>query len=367
MTTEQMFAEFCRRVERIEALLPKKHPFNTCRRRLKLAWSWGHSGGETESFAFFLRHPATPPGADPGRRPQNPVAFVHVKRKFYLDPLAGDPRHWFPPHAVWWKQPDAKEEMPSEQDALLRDCVLVVLIHDLTFPRHKPVYFRPGRDYPGGSWWVETLFESLLALTWIRDPDSPDVNHVKHFIRQSFENVAEACGTRGPLAGRTKLHQAAPDAAHTKGLVEWAGGERVTLAIVFTDIVDSTALRNEIGDERMNKTLEAHFCQGRRLIGEHGGREVKTTGDGFLAVFHETAKALDFAMTLHSDPGTQAIQIRVGIHVGEVTVKDTDQDIDGTVVNFASRVVGAIRGAQIWLSDQAKQNIQSYAPSATGI
>jgi class 3 adenylate cyclase len=118
-------------------------------------------------------------------------------------------------------------------------------------------------------------------------------------------------------------------------------------------------LRNRIGDERMNDTLEAHFRQGRRLIGEHGGREIKTTGDGFLAVFHGTAKALDFAIALHSDAGAQAIQIRVGIHVGEVTVKDAERDIDGREVHFASRVVDAIQGAEIWLSDRAKQNIES--------
>ena len=62
----------------------------------------------------------------------------------------------------------------------------------------------------------------------------------------------------------------------------------------------------------------------------------------------------------HGRPGAQAIQIRVGIHVGEVTVKDNDQDIDGGEVHFASRVVGAIREAEIWLSDPAKRNIQTY-------
>jgi class 3 adenylate cyclase len=146
----------------------------------------------------------------------------------------------------------------------------------------------------------------------------------------------------------------------TQSLREWAGAERVTLAIVFTDIVGSTALRSQVGDECMNATLEAHFCQGRRFIAKHGGHEIKTTGDGFLAVFHGTEEALDFAIALHSEPGVQAIQIRVGIHVGEVTVKEAEQDVDGGAVHFASRVVGAIRGSEIWLSDQAKQNIERY-------
>jgi class 3 adenylate cyclase len=144
---------------------------------------------------------------------------------------------------------------------------------------------------------------------------------------------------------------------HPKSLREWADGERVALAIVFTDIVGSTALRNEVGDEQMNEMLEAHFDQGRKQITKCAGREIKTTGDGFLAVFRSTDKALDFAMALHSEPGNERIQIRAGIHIGEVTVQD--QDIDGTSVHFTSRVIAAAQGAEIWLSEEAHRAIET--------
>ncbi|MCX5646091.1 MAG: adenylate/guanylate cyclase domain-containing protein [Phycisphaerae bacterium] len=143
----------------------------------------------------------------------------------------------------------------------------------------------------------------------------------------------------------------------TKSFVEWAGGERVTLAIVFTDIVGSTALGNEIGDEGMNEILKAHFEQGRRLLAQYDGWEVKTIGDAFMAVFHSTDKALDFAVSLHSNSGHPRVRVRAGIHVGEVQVQD--RDISGETVNCAKRVVDAAKGAEIWLSDQAKWNIET--------
>jgi hypothetical protein len=183
--------------------------------------------------------------------------------KFIPCSTKGDPRHWFPPHAVWWKQPDAKEELPNEQDALVRDCVLAVLIHDLTFPRHKPVYFRPGHDYPGGKWWIETLWESLLAMKWVCDPNSPDVDHVKAFIRQSLGNVAEACGAQGLLAGRTKPRQAGEMQATN------LYARRFTIALSFPgehrDFVEKAAscLAGQIGRERVlyDRYHEAEFAR----------------------------------------------------------------------------------------------------------
>ena len=67
----------------------------------------------------------------------------------------------------------------------------------------------------------------------------------------------------------------------TKSFQDWAGGEQVTLAIVFTDVVGSTALGEEIRDEAMNEVRRAHFAQSRQLIGQFQGREIKTIPPGF--------------------------------------------------------------------------------------
>jgi class 3 adenylate cyclase len=138
-------------------------------------------------------------------------------------------------------------------------------------------------------------------------------------------------------------------------LVEWAGAESVTLAIVFTDIVGSTALSEEIRDTPMGEVSRAHFNRSRTLIAENVGYEIKTIGDAFMVAFRSVDKALDYAIALHHGPGDTKIRVRVGIHIGRTQVEDGDAF--GREVNFASRVVGAIKDAEIWLSSPAKADI----------
>src|SRR5215813_2298727 len=71
-------------------------------------------------------------------------------------------------------------------------------------------------------------------------------------------------------------------------LREWTRDDRVTLAIVFTDIVGSTALGRALGDEQMNGVRRAHFGHSRALLVQHAGREIKTIGDSVMAVFRST-------------------------------------------------------------------------------
>jgi WD40 repeat protein/class 3 adenylate cyclase/GTPase SAR1 family protein len=143
----------------------------------------------------------------------------------------------------------------------------------------------------------------------------------------------------------------------TPSFTAWAGDERVTLAIVFTDVVGSTALGEELKDERMNEVRRTHFAQSRRLIEQNNGREIKTIGDSFMAAFRSVEKALDYARVLQANPGHAQVQIRAGIHIGPMQVEEGD--VFGGAVNFAARVVGAVRGAEIWLSDRAKKDLDS--------
>jgi class 3 adenylate cyclase len=139
----------------------------------------------------------------------------------------------------------------------------------------------------------------------------------------------------------------------------WAGGERVVLAIVFTDVAGSTFLGEELKGERMNEVRRAHFAQSRKLINEHSGREIKTIGDSFMATFKSVDKALDYAMALQATTGHSHVQIRAGIHIGQMQVEDND--VFGGTVNFAARVLGAIKEVtEIWLSNQAKEHLDDY-------
>jgi len=142
---------------------------------------------------------------------------------------------------------------------------------------------------------------------------------------------------------------------HSSRFVEWAGDERVTLAIVFTDVVGSTALGEQMRDERMYEVRQAHFAQSRKLIAQYKGYEIRTIGDGVMAAFRSVAAALDYARALSLDPGPGELRLRAGIHIGPLQIGEGD--VFGRTVNFAARVVGAIQGAEIWLSEQAKADI----------
>jgi class 3 adenylate cyclase len=84
--------------------------------------------------------------------------------------------------------------------------------------------------------------------------------------------------------------------------------------------------------------------------------------DSFMAAFRNVGEALDFALALHAKPGPEQIRIRAGIHIGPLHVER--DDVFGGTVDFAARVVGKIEGAEIWISDRAKQDIDQFM--ATG-
>ena len=77
----------------------------------------------------------------------------------------------------------------------------------------------------------------------------------------------------------------------TQQFRDWVGGTQAMLAVVFTDIVGSTVLANELGNEAMNEIRRAHFEQGRHWLSRQGGYEIKTIGDSMMMAFR-TAVAM---------------------------------------------------------------------------
>src|SRR5439155_1089502 len=88
---------------------------------------------------------------------------------------------------------------------------------------------------------------------------------------------------------------------------------------------------------------------------EHEGYEIKTIGDSFMVAFRTALKALDFALAFHARTGHDQVKIRAGIHVGTVQIEENDAF--GSMVNYSARVQGHAKGAEIWLSDRAKSDI----------
>jgi class 3 adenylate cyclase len=112
--------------------------------------------------------------------------------------------------------------------------------------------------------------------------------------------------------------------------------ERVLATVLFTDIVDSTRLASELGDRRWRELLEEHQKVVRARLERFEGREVKTTGDGFLAVFDGPTRAVECARAIAADMPSLGIDVRAGLHTGEVEL--IGDDIGGIAVHVAARI-----------------------------
>src|SRR5262245_36051413 len=127
------------------------------------------------------------------------------------------------------------------------------------------------------------------------------------------------------------------------------------LALVFTDVVDSTRLTEQLGDTRAAQVWAAHDQRARELIARHGGREIGRT-DGFFAVFEDARRAVAFALAYHDAIGGLALAARVGVHVGAATLRENAPgevargaqpvEIDGVATPITARVMALARGGQ---------------------
>lgn len=124
--------------------------------------------------------------------------------------------------------------------------------------------------------------------------------------------------------------------------------ERVLATVLFTDIVDSTKRAVELGDERWKELLGRHDAQVRRQLERFHGREVNTTGDGFLARFDGPARAIRCAIAIRDVLRSLGLEMRAGVHTGEVELRD--DDISGIAVHVAARVAAAAEAGEVLVS-----------------
>ncbi len=128
--------------------------------------------------------------------------------------------------------------------------------------------------------------------------------------------------------------------------------DRVLATVLFTDIVASTSHLAEIGDRRWRELLDAHDALLRARIDEFRGRAVKSTGDGILAVFDGPARAIRCAVAIARDVGALGIEVKAGLHTGEVEVRG--DDIGGIAVHTAARVMAAAAAGEVLVSRTVK-------------
>jgi class 3 adenylate cyclase len=142
--------------------------------------------------------------------------------------------------------------------------------------------------------------------------------NIHHFVepgwRASFQEIAEF------LTGRQ------PEVTD----------DRVLATVLFTDIVESTRRAAEIGDRDWHALLDAHDAVVRSQLSRFRGREVNTTGDGFLATFDGPQRAIRCAMAIRDTVRTLGIEVRAGLHTGECEVRG--HDVGGIAVHIGARV-----------------------------
>ena len=133
-----------------------------------------------------------------------------------------------------------------------------------------------------------------------------------------------------------------------------AGSElgRVLATVMFSDIVASTELAAEIGDRRWRDLLDRHDAAIRQELSRHGGREVKTTGDGFLALFDGPARAIRCAVAIRQGLLAEGVEVRIGLHAGEVELRG--DDVGGIAVHLGARVVATAAPGEVVVSSTVR-------------
>jgi class 3 adenylate cyclase/pimeloyl-ACP methyl ester carboxylesterase len=128
--------------------------------------------------------------------------------------------------------------------------------------------------------------------------------------------------------------------------------------ILFTDVEGSTAMTQRLGDAKAREVMREHERITRECLHAHGGSEVKTMGDGFMASFGSAVKALECAIAVQKafaehSAGGEAIRVRIGLNAGEPIAEEAD--LFGTAVIAAARIAARAGGGEILASDVVRQ------------
>jgi class 3 adenylate cyclase len=161
------------------------------------------------------------------------------------------------------------------------------------------------------------------------------------------------------LEGSDNLFSSGDSHAFVGELEEFFTGERhepepdrLLATVLFTDICRSTERAAELGDRAWRELLERHDAIVRRAFARHRGREVKRTGDGFLATFDGPARGLRCAAAISAEVQGLGIGVRVGLHTGELEVMNGD--VGGLAVHIAARVMARAGEHEVLASSTVK-------------
>jgi pimeloyl-ACP methyl ester carboxylesterase len=131
-------------------------------------------------------------------------------------------------------------------------------------------------------------------------------------------------------------------------------GDRVLATVLFTDIVGSTEKATEVGDVGWRDLIDAHHAVVRHWLTRCGGREVDTAGDGFFATFDGPARAIRCAVAIGDAVHELGLEIRAGLHTGEVQQRD-DGSVAGMAVHIGARVAALAGANEVLVTSTVKE------------
>jgi pimeloyl-ACP methyl ester carboxylesterase/class 3 adenylate cyclase len=135
--------------------------------------------------------------------------------------------------------------------------------------------------------------------------------------------------------------------------------DRVLATLLFTDIVDSTMQAAEMGDTRWREVRREHEHLTRAQLARFRGREVKTMGDGFLAVFEGPARAVRCARAICASMNRRGVALRAGLHTGEVEA--SGNDVAGIAVTIGARIAAEAEPGEVLVSSTVKDLVVGSA------
>jgi class 3 adenylate cyclase len=128
--------------------------------------------------------------------------------------------------------------------------------------------------------------------------------------------------------------------------------DRMLATVLFTDIVGSTEHAARLGDREWRALLDRHHHLVRRALSRFRGREVHTTGDGFLATFDGPARAIRCASAIQDGVQRLGIDLRAGLHTGEIELMD--DEVGGIAVHIGARVAATAGAGEVLVSSTVK-------------
>jgi class 3 adenylate cyclase len=283
------------------------------------------------SFARLVRAPDYEPGV--------PAALLSDFQESLIDPaqepLADDVDLIAPSRAgdrefrAWWRRTGNRGASPATAAAVYRTLTAVDLRHTLpAIQAPTLVLHRAGNNFVrvGHGRWLAS------HLPTARYVELPGADHAAWL----GDSDAIADESEEFLTGVRRAPQAT----------------RVLATVLFSDIVASTQRAAAIGDAEWRRVLDGHDDMVRRQLRRFSGREVKATGDGFMATFDGPARAIQCAVAIRDGARQLGLDVRVGLHCGEVELRDTD--IGGIAVHIAQRVQSLAAPGEVLVSRTVK-------------